>query len=268
MRKHRLPTRDLQVALCFCGQSLPEFVEQVDRGQNVVALLLMATKVSKLKPQAPEIAARTGVQPTRGFKKKARTRQLLIESALRIYARKGMVDLALNELAEEAGVSSGTIYNYFRSREDVLEAVGLSLAIELSQQVSNLTLDVTRGAQRLSIGVRTFVKQAVRDPQWARAVIQVIHYANGFKTALTENVRADLQLGVEQGDFQYADENVALAFVVSATAGAMTTIVDGYTADGHDGLVAEMVLRGLGMPGQKARCIARAPYPRGLPVQK
>jgi AcrR family transcriptional regulator len=47
---------------------------------------------------------------TRGHKKKARTRQQLLEAALRIYARKGAGDLALNELAEECGVSNGTVY--------------------------------------------------------------------------------------------------------------------------------------------------------------
>ena len=50
---------------------------------------------------------------TRGHKKRARTRQSLIEAALRIYARKGVGELALNELAAEAEVSNGTIYNYF-----------------------------------------------------------------------------------------------------------------------------------------------------------
>ena len=42
---------------------------------------------------------------TRGHKKKARTRQQLLDAALKIYAHKGAGELALNELAQEAGVS-------------------------------------------------------------------------------------------------------------------------------------------------------------------
>ena len=43
---------------------------------------------------------------TRGFKKKARTRQTLVDAAIRIYAEKGVGALLLNELAERAGVSA------------------------------------------------------------------------------------------------------------------------------------------------------------------
>lgn len=64
------------------------------------------------------------------------SRQQLLDAALRIYARAGVGDLALNTLAEEAGVSNGTVYNYFRSREQVLKAVGLELAVQLSEQSS------------------------------------------------------------------------------------------------------------------------------------
>ncbi|HCB40298.1 MAG TPA: TetR/AcrR family transcriptional regulator, partial [Gammaproteobacteria bacterium] len=65
---------------------------------------------------------------TRGFKKKARTRQTLVDAAIRIYAEKGVGALLLNELAERAGVSNGTVYNYFKTREEVLQAVGIELA--------------------------------------------------------------------------------------------------------------------------------------------
>lgn len=201
---------------------------------------------------------------TRGHKKKARTRQQLLDAALRIYARNGTSELALNELAREAGVSSGTIYNYFRTRGEVLEAVGIALAVQLSHQVANISTDVTKGAERTAIGIRTFIRKAIRDSQWAAALVSVVRYAEGMRSALATYVRADLQTGLTQGELSYADEDVAMTFVVAAVTGAMAAIVEGQVVEQHDSLVAEMVLLGLGMTPTKARKIAFKPMPRSI----
>lgn len=199
---------------------------------------------------------------TRGYKKKARTRQQLLDAALRIYARTGVAGLALNTLAEEAGVSNGTVYNYFRTREEVLEAVGLELAVQLSQQILVFSEGVSSGAERLCIGVRTFMGKALDDPEWTRALITVVRYAEGMRSALANYLRADLQAGREQGDFDYANEEMAMAMVMSATMGAMNLVVEGIEMEHADRVAAEMILRSLGVSASKARKIASLPLPR------
>lgn len=207
---------------------------------------------------------------TRGHKKKARTRQQLVDAALRIYARKGAGELALNELAEEAGVSNGTVYNYFRTREEVLEAVGLELAAQLSRHVALVSAGVASGAERLAIGVRTFLLKAQEDPEWASALISVVRYAEGMRAAFAGYVRADLDAGFQQGDFRYEDEDIAMVLVISATTGAMATVVEGRGVEHHDSIVAGMILRALGVPAAKAGRISRLPMPpapeAGLPA--
>ncbi len=200
-------------------------------------------------------------QLTRGHKKKARTRQTLVDAALRIYAKKGVGELTLNELADEANVSHGTIYNYFKTREEVLEAVGIALADQFSQGISLLSTGVESGAQRMSIGVRMFVRHAIVDPAWANAVIHVIHYDEGIRSAVAANVLNDLQIGRKQGSFVYSDENVALALVVSCAIGAMHSIVEGQGVVDHDIKLAEMVLKALGLPSSEAHRIAHLPLP-------
>lgn len=198
---------------------------------------------------------------TRGHKKKARTRKQLLKAALRIYARKGAGELALNELAEEAGVSNGTVYNYFRSREDVVSAVGIALAEQLSEQVTAISQGLDSGAERLAVGVRTFVRQAIDDPQWASALVSVVNYAEGMRSVLADNVRGDLQAGLRQGDFCYADESMALMLVVSASTGAMTALVEGRQVPEHDAVIAEMILLALGVPRAEAHRLATRPLP-------
>lgn len=198
---------------------------------------------------------------TRGHKKKARTRQQLLETALHLYAQPGCGDLSLNRLADEAGVSHGTVYNHFRTREDLLEAVGIALAEAFSHEVISLSVGMSSGAERLATGVRSFIRKARVDPEWGGALVRVVRYAEGFRTALAAYLRADLQAGQQQGDFHYANEDLAMAMVVAGTAGAIHVLLEGRDAEHHDSAAAEMVLRALGVPAQVAARIAAMPLP-------
>ncbi|MDI9244625.1 TetR/AcrR family transcriptional regulator [Marinobacter sp. CHS3-4] len=198
---------------------------------------------------------------TRGHKKKARTRQQLIDAALRIYAEKGAGELALNELAREAGVSNGTIYNYFRSKEAVLEAVAIALAENLSQQVNVLSEGVTNGAERLAVGVRVFVRKAEKDPNWASALVNVVRYAEGMRSKLAANVLKDLRAGYEQKLFSFDNEELAIGLVVSGAMGAMIDVVEDRAVEHHGEIVASMLLQALGMDREEAQAIAYRPLP-------
>lgn len=199
---------------------------------------------------------RVALSPTRGRICGPCSRQQRRDAALRVYARAGIGDLALNTLADEAGASNGTVYNYFRSREQVLEAVGLELAVQLSEQILTVSEAVGSGAERLSIAVRTFMNKARSDPDWTRALITVVRYAEGMRSALATYLRADLQAGRRQGDFHYAHEEMAMSMVISATLGAMNMLVEDGEVEHADRIAAEMLLQALRVPPEEAKRIA------------
>ena len=198
---------------------------------------------------------------TRGHKKRERTRRGLVDAALRLVARKEVGEIALLDVASEAAVSNGTIYNYFRTRDEVLEAVGIAMASEFSDAISALSSDVRCGAQRLSIGVRMFVCRAAYDHQWANALLRIIHSDQAMLSRLAAHVLGDLRDGLRAGTFAYEDEGIALDMVVSCTTGAMRSVVEGRVVAEHDQRVAEMILKALGVTPAKAKRIADKPLP-------
>src|SRR5689334_15777228 len=198
---------------------------------------------------------------TRGHKKRERTRRGLVDAALRLIARKEVGEIALFEVAAEAAVSNGTIYNYFRTRDEVLEAVGIAMASEFSDAISVMNSDVQCGAQRLSIGVRMFVCRAAADHQWANALLRIIHFDQAMRSRLADHVLGDLRAGREEGSFTYEDECIALDLVVSCTTGAMRAVVEGRAVVEHDVRVAAMILQALGATPARARKIASKPLP-------
>lgn len=76
---------------------------------------------------------------------------------LRVITRKDAVALSMLELAHEAQVSHGTLYNYFRTREEIVDSVSLRLADDLAEQQSRMFAGLEEGAARLTLAVRHFV---------------------------------------------------------------------------------------------------------------
>jgi TetR/AcrR family transcriptional regulator, fatty acid metabolism regulator protein len=46
--------------------------------------------------------------------------QQIIQAAVRVFARKGYFSSRVSDIAREAGIAAGTIYLYFRTKEDIL----------------------------------------------------------------------------------------------------------------------------------------------------
>ncbi|MCD6571002.1 MAG: TetR/AcrR family transcriptional regulator [Deltaproteobacteria bacterium] len=55
-------------------------------------------------------------------KKKERTRQQILEAAWRLFNKQGFAKTTVDQIAEQAEVGTGTVYNYFPSKEHVLAA--------------------------------------------------------------------------------------------------------------------------------------------------
>ncbi|MBC9228498.1 TetR/AcrR family transcriptional regulator [bacterium SPL81] len=191
---------------------------------------------------------------TRGHKKKARTKQALIDAALEIYAQGGISDLTLNDLASRANVSNGTIYNYFKTREEVLEAVSIELANQFSDQITMMSQHITSGSVRTILGMRMFIQRALNDIDWAKALLHVIHFNSGMRSTVANAVRRDLNDGLKEGIFHIVDEEIALTMLVSSTIGVLISIVEGRYNQGDDLKLAEMLLKAFGvLPDQVAK---------------
>ena len=62
--------------------------------------------------RAPELGLRE--------RKKQRTRELIAETARRLFAARGFERVTIAEVAREADVSEQTVFNYFPTKEDLV----------------------------------------------------------------------------------------------------------------------------------------------------
>jgi TetR/AcrR family transcriptional regulator, fatty acid metabolism regulator protein len=56
-------------------------------------------------------------------KKTADKRTVILDAALKTFVKRGYTETKVAEIASEAGVAEGTLYNYFQSKEDLLLAL-------------------------------------------------------------------------------------------------------------------------------------------------
>ncbi len=62
--------------------------------------------------------------PGRRERRHAETRERLMRCALRLFADRGFADTSIEDITEAADVGKGTFFNYFRTKEHVLDTFG------------------------------------------------------------------------------------------------------------------------------------------------
>ena len=67
-------------------------------------------------------------------------RRLILDAAVRVFARQGFNQCRVSDIADEAGVAYGLVYHYFRSKDEVLDTLFL--------ERWNVLLDVDPRARR------------------------------------------------------------------------------------------------------------------------
>ncbi len=191
---------------------------------------------------------------------RARTRTLLLDAAVRVFARKGAGAAAIHEIAAEAGVANGTFYNYFRTREELLEAASGRLAERLHGEIAASRAAVSDPAERVAIGSRRFVLQALRDPTWGAAILRVWG-GSSLNRRTSGAVLQDLRAGRRRRRLRYASETAAADLVQGTVLAGMRTVLEGRAGEEHASAVAALVLRGLGVDPKEADVIAARPLP-------
>lgn len=84
------------------------------------------------------------------------TRQRLLVATAEVLSRKGMIKLSLSEVAAQAGVSRPTLYRWFASKEELLDAFGLWERDTFDRGIARATAGL-RGKEKLDAALRFIV---------------------------------------------------------------------------------------------------------------
>lgn len=177
-------------------------------------------------------------------------------AALKLFIRKGITGTTTKEIASKAGVSEGTIYNYFESKGDLAYKLFVRYMDEFRDELLEKTASVTGPAEKLPAAVRAFFAFAGRE-QEAYAYIMVGHYTELRKMPYGKKKPMDIFVdiigeGVREGVFTDMDENLGAAFVIGMVTRAILFHTSGMLDTPYARLIDETAassLRVLGYDG-------------------
>jgi TetR/AcrR family fatty acid metabolism transcriptional regulator len=160
-------------------------------------------------------------------------RRLILDAAVRVFARQGFHACRVSDIADEAGVAYGLVYHYFQSKDQVLDTLFL--------QRWDVLLEAIRETDALDIPARDkleaiagFIVESYRhDPDLMKVIIvEVTRAANSFGAAhlgkITEAyglIRGVVEKAQRSGEFR---TEIPAEFAAMAFYGAIEQVLTGW----------------------------------------
>jgi TetR/AcrR family transcriptional regulator, fatty acid metabolism regulator protein len=215
-----------------CGQAHGVAARLLDADHSGAALLELprskrprekAGEIDDERPRERLHRTRTYHYPATALAERAagaeEKRRLILDAAVRVFARKGFHTSRVGDIAEEAGVAHGLLYHYFSSKDEVLETIfrenwGLLVerinAVEQSgesahDQLRHVAAIVLRTWRHEPDVVRVLVREIARSPEVQERISDLVKPI--------EAIRRIIERGQAGGEFR-TDLDPALAAVV------------------------------------------------------
>src|SRR5205823_11693215 len=135
-------------------------------------------------------------------------RRLILDAAVRVFARKGYHTCRVSDIAEDAGVAHGLLYHYFRSKEELLETIFRETwrdvldAIRTVEETDETARDRLAGIAKILLRawrrdpdlVRVLVREVTRSSHLQRRVVEIDAAFAGLERIITR--------GQDEGEFR------------------------------------------------------------------
>ena len=198
--------------------------------------------------------------PVGRAKAQADKRRMILDAAVRVFARQGFHACRVSDIADEAGVAYGLVYHYFASKEEVLDTLFLErwgVMLEMIREVDARPVPVREKLQ----AIVSFIVDSYRhDPDMMKVIIvEVTRAANTFGLTHLAKIRdaysqiaAIVARAQQEGVFraEVTPEFAAQAFYGSIEQVLTGWIFDSVAVDEQDferakTLIVETICRGL-----------------------
>jgi AcrR family transcriptional regulator len=193
------------------------------------------------------------------------TRARLVAAGRRLMAARGLEGVAIADIADDADVGVGSFYNYFHSKQELLDVVTAEATAALGEVLERLTSAMVDPAEIVAVSIRHVVGLVDRDPTWAWLVVRTSDAVPRPAMSATMPIERYVLAGIEGGRFPSDDPTVAVNAVCGVLLRVMRAKLLGGVGRNADCVVAEQVLRLLGLEPRAAHAIAmrRMPAPVG-----
>ncbi len=163
----------------------------------------------------------------------AEKRRIILDAAIRVFARQGFHAARVSDIADEAGVAYGLVYHYFHSKDEVLDTLFLERWNVLLGAIGEADRSEAEPREKLH-AITSFIVDSYRhDPDLMKVIIvEVTRAANSFGARHLAKIREayDVIAAIvadAQRDGKFRDD-VAPTFAAMAFYGAIEQVLTGW----------------------------------------
>jgi AcrR family transcriptional regulator len=208
-------------------------------------------------------ATEAHVPTNRLDRRKARTRQALVDAAVRLIAEGRGERASIQEITEAADIGFGSFYNHFSSKEELFEVASEEALERWAEVIDAACAGLDDPAEVFATSLRISGRLAWDHPDLAAFIsgagLDLLDAPRGLAPRALRDIRA----GQEAGRFTISEPEIALAAVAGGLLGLLRLHassperVDESSVDD----LTEACLRLLGLPANQARRLARLRLP-------
>ena len=207
--------------------------------------------------------AGTAVRANRLDRRKARTRQALVDAAVRLLADGRGERASIQEITDAADIGFGSFYNHFVSKEELFRTASEEVLERWAEMIDTACTGLDDPAEVFATSLRISGRLAWTHPEIATFITGVGLDLLDAPRGLAPHALRDIRAGQAAGRFTVPDAEIALSAIGGGLVGLLRLHArdpDRVTESSVDDLT-EACLRLLGLPNAQARRLARRPLP-------
>jgi AcrR family transcriptional regulator len=200
---------------------------------------------------------------TRLDRRKARTRQALVDAAVRLIAEGRGERASIQEITEAADIGFGSFYNHFDSKEQLFRTASEEVLERWGQMIDRACAGIEDPAEVFATSLRISGRLGWTHPDLARFITGAGLELLDIPRGLAPRALRDIKLGLAAGRFTVPNPDIALSAVAGGLLGLLRVRqrhperIDEAAVD----QLAEAMLRMLGIPAREAKRIAARKLP-------
>jgi TetR/AcrR family fatty acid metabolism transcriptional regulator len=161
----------------------------------------------------------------------------ILDSAVKVFAREGFFKARVSQIAEEAGLAPGTVYLYFKSKEDLLLSLFEDRMEEIVTRFREAIVQEEDAGERLRTLVRMHLECFQSDPDLAACFQVELRQSSRFMRGDGKGgvrrylglIREIVEYGRKKGVFR---EDVSAALVIHLLFGTLDQVVTTWVMSG------------------------------------
>jgi AcrR family transcriptional regulator len=173
---------------------------------------------------------------TSGQEQATDKRRVILDAAVKVFAREGFYGCRVADIADEAGVAYGLVYHYFRSKDEILDTLFLERWDLMLEEIARVDAEPSPAREKLAAVAGFIIDSYRHDPDLMKVIIvDVTRAANSFGLSHLEKIREAYGLigGIVESAQQSGElrSDITPTFAAMAFYGAVEQVLSGWIFD-------------------------------------